>query len=415
MTPPRSPKSPFLSGYIEGYYGRLPTFDERLDTVRKLRAIGAGHYLYAPKEDPYHRREWRAPYPAAWRTEFRAFAAASRRLGVRVVPGIAPGLSYRYHKEEDFRALVRKLQSLIVPGCDEAALLLDDIPDALPGSDRTAFRSLGHAHGVLLRTLWPRLQRRGLRRLWFCPTVYTDRFAGGRLADNPYLQDLVPGLLPGIELFWTGRDIVSPDYRSRELAALTRVTGIRPVIWDNLYANDYCPGKIYLGPFRGRPRDLRRSCRGLLLNPTGLHHTDLFHLDLLGGFLRGEAPAGAWRKSLRAHGVPKEFLTIAPLLESPFVRADAKSLGAAKVRAYRAALKSLLWEWKSPLQREWYPYLYALDGDLRLLEKGAEAPDEAWVRKKYSAVMAGKLLGIGFQASGIKKAPRISARPLGLN
>ncbi len=387
----RTPGSPLLSGYIEGYYGRLPTFEERLGIVCKLREIGAGHYLYAPKEDPYHRQDWRAPYPAAWRAEFREFALRSRRLGVRVVPGIAPGLSYRYHKLEDFDALHRKLASLLVPGCDEAALLMDDIPDALPEGDRNAFRSLGHAHSIVLRKLWERLRKRGLRRLWFCPTVYTERFAGGRLTDCAYLQDLVPALVPGVELMWTGPEIVSPSYPARGLVALRKVTGVRPVLWDNLYANDYCPGKIFLGPFHDRPASLRNATRGLLLNPTGLHHTDMFHLELLGGFLRGEPSTRVWKQALRAHGVPGEFLAVAPLLASPFTRMDAKALGPAKVRAFRGALKPLLWEWKSPLQREWYPYLYALDGDLRLLQGGSDAPDEAWIRKKYSMPMEMRL------------------------
>jgi hypothetical protein len=75
----RGPKDApaFLSGYVEGYYGRLLTFDERLGIARKLRQIGAGHYLYAPKEDLYHRRVWREPYPAAWKGEFRSFVAQS--------------------------------------------------------------------------------------------------------------------------------------------------------------------------------------------------------------------------------------------------------------------------------------------------------------------------------------------------
>src|SRR4051812_41838724 len=112
----------FLSGYIEGYYGRLLTFAERAGIVRKLREVGAGHYLYAPKEDLYHRKQWRAPYPAAWRKEFRAFVSASKKQGVQVVPGLAPGLSYRYREAEDFEALARKLRSLTALGCEEAAL-----------------------------------------------------------------------------------------------------------------------------------------------------------------------------------------------------------------------------------------------------------------------------------------------------
>jgi hyaluronoglucosaminidase len=402
---PSTPKPAFLSGYIEGYYGRLFTFGERLGIVRKLRAIGAGHYLYAPKEDLYHRRTWRTPYPAAWRGEFRDFVARSKKLGVAVVPGIAPGLSYRYTAArggtQDFRALVRKLTSLTDLGCTEAALLMDDIPVELPPADRKAFRSLGEAHGLMLQRLWPLLQKRGMRRLWFCPTVYSDFFAPEGLGDSAYLRDLAPflaGLGQSVTLLWTGRAIVSRDYAARDIAALRKATGPgvgSPVLWDNLYANDYCPGKIFLGPFSGRSAALRKTTGGMLLNPTGLYHTDLFLLDVLGGFLRGLSPAAGWSKAVRQADIPKEFLAVAPLLSSPFTRLDLKTLTSAKVRRYRAALKPLIWDWKSPLQREWYPYLYALDGDLRLLETGKGAPDEAWVRKKYSPILAPLLLKAG--------------------
>ncbi len=389
-------KSAYLSGYIEGYYGRLLTFEERLGISQKLRAIGAGHYLYAPKEDLYHRREWRKPYPAAWKRVFRNFVAKSKVLSVTVVPGIAPGQSYRYHKSEDFVTLVRKLTSLTDLGCREAALLMDDIPVELPDADRNAFRSLGEAHGLMLQKLWPLLRARGLKRLWFCPTVYSDFFAPEGLAHSAYLEDLAEFLEPGIELMWTGRAIVSPDYRASDLASLRRITGVRPVIWDNLYANDYCPGKIFLGPFADRPASLRGLTGGMLINPTGLYHTDLFLLDVLGGFLRGQSAAAGWKKAVRDAAIPREFFVIAPLLSSPFLRLDAKSMSLAQVqaevKAYRAALKPLIWDWKSPLQREWYPYLYALDGDLRLLEAGVAAPDEAWVRKKYTPVVAELLL-----------------------
>jgi hypothetical protein len=391
MTAKKTPA--FLSGYVEGYYGRLLTFGERLGIARKLRDIGAGHYLYAPKEDLYHRRVWREPYPAAWRAEFRDFVAQSKKIGVTVVPGIAPGLSYRYHKREDYRALARKLLSLTSLGCREAALLMDDIPVTLPAGDRNAFRSLGEAHGLILQRLWPLLKKRGMRRLWFCPTVYSDYFAPEGVARSAYFEDLAMFLEPGIELFWTGRAIVSPDYRAADLAPLRKATGMHPVIWDNLYANDYCPGKIFLGPFAGRATWLRKATAGMLLNPTGLYQTDLFLLDVFGGFLRGLPPVRAWRKALAAWKVPREFLKVAPLLSSPFARVKPAALTPARVRALRAALKPLIWDWKAPLQREWYPYLYALDADLRLLETGKDAPDAAWIRKKYSPIVAEKLLG----------------------
>lgn len=379
----------FVSGYIEGYYGRLFSFEERTGIVRKLREIKATHYLYAPKEDPWHRQEWRKPYPADWRKQFKDFVSQSRKAGVHVVPGLAPGLSYRYRSDEDFEALVRKLSSLVELGCEEAALLMDDISEELPKADKGHFRSLGEAHGLMLKKLWPRLSRLGIRRLWFCPTVYSDFFAPKGVAKNRYLKDLSRHLTPFIHVMWTGPAIVSKRLAPADLREVNRVLGRQTVLWDNFYANDYCPGKIFLGPFAQRPASLRQASAGILLNPTGLYQTDLFLLNLLGGFLRGKSSDGVWKKTLRDWQVPSSFLEIARFLASPF-ELSVPASGA--VKKLRKALKPLIWEWKSPLQREWYPYLYALDADLRLLSPADEKPDAAWIRKKYSPILSKMLL-----------------------
>ncbi len=388
------PKSDFLSGYIEGYYGRLLTFPERRGMVEKLGKIGAGHYLYAPKEDPFHRRDWRKSYPADWRDQFRAFTEHARRQKISVAGGIAPGLSYRYREPKDFEALTRKFRALVETGCTELALLMDDIPVDLSEGDRGAFRSLGEAHAQLLQKLWARLKRSGgIRRLWFCPTVYSDFVFGGGVRDEAYLRDLAPGLSQGVELLWTGPAIVSPHLEPENVSRVTRALGRKPVLWDNFYANDYCPGRIFLGPFQGRPADLREAAAGLLLNPTGLYHTDLFLLDLLGGFLRGHAPAETWKLALIRNGIPDGFSEVVRLLASPFEPMEPGSWTRNAVLDFRRALKPLIWDWKSPLQREWYPYLYAVDADLRLLLAGEEAPDSAWIRKKYSPIVASFLTG----------------------
>lgn len=48
---------------------------------------------------------------------------------------------------------------------------------------------------------------------------------------------------------------------------VARVLQRKPLIWDNLHANDYDPKRIFLGPFEGRPVNLKNHISGLLLNP----------------------------------------------------------------------------------------------------------------------------------------------------
>ena len=57
--------------------------------------------------------------------------------------------------------------------------------------------------------------------------------------------------------------------------------------------------------------------------------------------------------------------------------------------ALHKALKHLIWDWKGALHQEWYPYLFMLDADLKASARGKDRPDEAWVRKRYSPLVAG--------------------------
>lgn len=48
---------------------------------------------------------------------------------------------------------------------------------------------------------------------------------------------------------------------------VSKVLRRKPLIWDNLHANDYDPKRIFLGPFFGRAVRLKNEISGLLLNP----------------------------------------------------------------------------------------------------------------------------------------------------
>ena len=49
-------------GVIEGFYGPPYVHADRLWLIERLGAWGMNRYVYAPKDDPLHRAEWRSPY-----------------------------------------------------------------------------------------------------------------------------------------------------------------------------------------------------------------------------------------------------------------------------------------------------------------------------------------------------------------
>ena len=44
-----------LRGVVEGFYGTPWTFDDRSDIIEFCRQSNLNAYIYAPKDDPYHR------------------------------------------------------------------------------------------------------------------------------------------------------------------------------------------------------------------------------------------------------------------------------------------------------------------------------------------------------------------------
>ena len=52
-----------LRGIVEGFYGKPWNFDIRVDMLKFCGEYNLNSYIYAPKDDPYHRDKWREPYP----------------------------------------------------------------------------------------------------------------------------------------------------------------------------------------------------------------------------------------------------------------------------------------------------------------------------------------------------------------
>jgi len=70
-----------VRGIVEGFYGKPWSHSARLDAISFLAPRGLNAYVYAPKDDPKHRADWRVPYDAGERA---AFGELVRRHGSAV-------------------------------------------------------------------------------------------------------------------------------------------------------------------------------------------------------------------------------------------------------------------------------------------------------------------------------------------
>ncbi len=356
------------AGCIEGYYGRSLGWAERRRLIDILAELGAGHYLLAPKQERLLRTRWRDPLPSDWSAAYAATAA--QRQSVRLVPGLSPGLDIDYDDDADMQCVCEKLSECVGLGSPEVALLLDDIAFVLPAASR--FASLAEAQIHLIRKALDRLSGlAGFERLWVCPTVYADTLVP--LGEPGYLERFLKDLPEPVALMWSGRSVVAEDFKT-----LGAIEGCgRPVLlWDNYYANDYCPQRLFLGPLRGRT-PLPGSVSGHLLNLTGLPLTDAF---LLGAFAAD--PDAARTEALERAGVDEGiFAKLLPFFDGPFSRPEPPD----DWQAVADVALTLALEGDSPLVREWYPQLLMLPRDLKL---AAGEVDDEWIRRYYSALTA---------------------------
>ena len=77
-------------GIIEGFYGAPWSHDERLAALRLAGRLKLNSYVYAPKDDPFHRERWREPYPADDLARLVDLAGEGAAHGVDVVVALHP-------------------------------------------------------------------------------------------------------------------------------------------------------------------------------------------------------------------------------------------------------------------------------------------------------------------------------------
>ena len=139
---------------------------------------------------------------------------------------------------------------------------MDDI--AADFDDRAGpFQSEGTAHAALANHLMQAVDRPVI----VVPRIYADSLVD--VADPnslSYLKDFTAKLAPDCPIVYCGNDIVAHRIGGD---ASGHIADSRMLIWDNFYANDYCPRRLFFGPWR-RPAE----ASNILLNPTGLIETD---------------------------------------------------------------------------------------------------------------------------------------------
>jgi hyaluronoglucosaminidase len=309
-------------GIIEGFYGPPYSHVDRLWLIDRLGAWGLNCYVYAPKDDPLHRAQWRASYPAAARREFAELIERGRSVGVDVGFAISPGLTIEYAALDDVHALQAKFRSFQELGARWFCLALDDVPTSLLHTgDEARFGSLAAAHVALAHAVADAVGPEAT--LWVVPTDYVG------VEPTDYLEVLGSELSSAIEIGWTGRTVISPSISAAEAEQRARTLRRRVLVWDNVPVNDGpMRPMLHLGPYVGRAPELPDHVSGLILNPMTSARASAVTLHTAAAYMRdpsGYDAESAWRAAIEdcGGGAPQAFATFAAAHRfSPLLPAD---------------------------------------------------------------------------------------------
>jgi protein O-GlcNAcase / histone acetyltransferase len=288
---PTQKDSSFLTGVIEGFYGKPWTQSERFTLFDWMVDWGLNTYVYAPKDDLKHRAIWRETYNEQEAEDIGRLTRRCDERGLRFLYGLSPGLDLRYSNGSDTEAIKRRFEQLLEMGCQNFCLLFDDISDALDDRDLERWGTLASAQSAVTNEIfrWTR-ERAPTTRFLFCPTAYCSRMANRNLGGEGYLATVGRELLPEIDIFWTGPEIISREITLGHVNEMRSIFRRKPLIWDNLHANDYDGRRFFCGPYAGRPRELLEAVNGIFTNPNCEFELNYVPIRTLAEFVHGEEP-----------------------------------------------------------------------------------------------------------------------------
>jgi hyaluronoglucosaminidase len=273
-------------GAIEGFYGSPWTTEERLDHLAFAGRYKLNTYVYAPKDDPYHRDRWREPYPADRADGLRALVEAAAANHVRFTFAVSPGVSICYSDPADLAALTAKFEAVYALGVRAFSVALDDIDhtrwscpaDAdrygAPSTEASARAQVDLLNAVQAGFV---AGHADVLPLQMVPTEYRGT------GDSPYRAVVREGLAPGIEVMWTGPYVVPAEITTADAAAAAATYGRPLLVWDNTPVNDFpaTEGRLILAPYARREPGLAGQVTGVVLNP--MNQAAASKVQLVGG------------------------------------------------------------------------------------------------------------------------------------
>lgn len=233
---------------------------------KKLSGFNLSAYMYAPKDDTKHRSNWRQLYNPQEAEELRILIQEAHDSNIDFYYSLAPGLDMVYSEQKDIDIMKCKYDQLVSLGCKSFAILFDDIePNLIDERDKLKYsNNYAMAQVEISNMIYQHLKK---PKFFFCPTEYCESRAAPSVTESVYLNTIGQNLAEGIDFMWSGSRVISRLITEDSIETLTKVIRRKPVIWENLHANDYDRKRVYLGPYSGRSTKLIPKLKGVMTNP----------------------------------------------------------------------------------------------------------------------------------------------------
>ena len=294
-----------LRGVVEGFYGTPWQQTERMDILTFCGKQQLNAYIYAPKDDPYHRAKWREPYPPNKMTELAQLIQTARLQGVRFVFAVSPGLDIHFTGFDGYKdklAMEKKLSAMYDLGVRDFAIFFDDIKEK-DGKGQADFLNWLNDHFIKAHP--------DISPLITVPTeyFYQDMQENGIL--KPYSHDFAAALESDILVLYTGNQVVSDGITDAELAAADHLYGRNLGIWWNYPVTDYMENKLALGPVENLPH--KSQMPAIFFNP--MKHEQLSKIALATGADYALDPFAYQPQQSWEKAIEKQYGALAPAMK----------------------------------------------------------------------------------------------------
>ena len=277
-------------GVVEGFYGTPWSHEARLRQLDFYGRNKMNTYIYGPKDDPYHRTpHWRKPYPEKEANQLKELVERAKENNVIFYWAIHPGQDIRWN-EEDRKMLIDKFESMYQLGVRGFAVFFDDISGEGTKADKQA-DLLNYLDDHFVKT------KGDVAPLILCPTEYNKAWTNVK---GGYLTTLGSKLNEGIQIMWTGNDVVaSIDHPTFEF--INPLIKRKAYIWWNYPVTDYVQDHLLMGPVYGNATDIKDDAIAFVSNPMEYAEASKIALYSIAGYtwnMEDYNPQQAWEEAI---------------------------------------------------------------------------------------------------------------------